>query len=249
MNDSLSTQTNITIEYKILHGCIESRTHCINGAMADHPASEAYDLYTPEVIEAFCDLDIDMRCRWVPWKEQTPQLRRFYRLKTYWTIRGAKNPGEAAARHLTEPLNDPAFEALAKAHGWVYPTNLKEAEEAYLPKSLPSSTLIVNRCPQMAVVRALRGDVSEPIWWAALSITEHAEPNISRECSDGYLNFDERELAYRVDRIHKSNIKPALCRRLNSISPNVCDSCKFMGSINSPIALGYENEPRLKVGI
>lgn len=221
----------------------------LNGVMADYPASETYDLYTPDVIKAFCDLDIDMRCRWKSWEMQSPQLRRFYRLKAYWTFRGAKTPGEAAARHVIEPLNDHKFEALAEAHGWVYPTNLKEAEEAYLPKPVPSSSLIVNRCPQMAMVRALRGDVSEPIWWAALSIAEHAEPNISRECSDGYPNFDESEFAYRIDRIHKSNIKPALCSRLHGINSEVCNSCKFKGSINSPIALGYENEPRLKVGI
>lgn len=249
MNHNSSTQSNISVEYKTLHGYLESRTHSINGVMADQPASESYDLYTPEVIKAYCDLDIDMRSRWKPWKEQSPELRRFYRLKTYWTIRGARDPGGAAGMHVTEPLNDPAFEALAEANGWVYPTNLKEAEEAYLPKVVPSSTLIVNRCLQMGMVRALRGDISEPIWWAALSISEYAEPNISRECSDGYPNFDERELAYRVDRIHKNNIKPALCSRLNSISPYVCDSCKFKGSINSPIALGYENEPRLKRGI
>lgn len=249
MNDNLSTQSNIPIEYKILHGYIESRTHRINGAMADHPASETYDSYTPDEIKAYCDLDIDMRCRWKPWGMQSPQLRRFYRLKAYWILRGAKDPGDAAARHVTEPLNDPAFDALAEAHGWVYPTNLKKAEEAYLPKAVPSSMLIVNRCPQIGMVYALRGDVSEPIWWAALSITEHSEPNISRECSDGYPSFDERELAYRIDRVHKNGIKPALCSRLDSINPMVCDSCKYKGSINSPMALGYEREPRLKEGI
>lgn len=234
------------IEYKTLFGFQESRTHRVNGVMADYPASNTYDLFSPIEIEALCDLDLEMKSRWKPWPEQSPQLRRFYRLKAYWTIRGARDPGGAAGHHVCEPLNDPDFEALAEAHGWVYPQNLREAEKAYLPKVIPNSKLIVDRCLQMAMVHALKGDVEEPLWWAALSITEHSEPNLSRECSDGYQNFDEKELMYRINRIHKDEIKPARCDRLNGVNPNVCSKCKFKGSINSPIALGYKNEPRLK---
>jgi hypothetical protein len=94
------------------------------------------------------------------------------------------------------------------------------------------------------MIYALRGDVPEPYWWAVLSITEHATPNLSRECSDGYSGFTEEELSYRVGRIHDDGIKPALCERMNEVNHGVCDQCKFKGDIRSPIALGYEHEPK-----
>jgi hypothetical protein len=98
----------------------------------------------------------------------------------------------------------------------------------------------------MAMIHALRGDVSEPYWWAALAITENATPNLSREFSDGYPKFSEDELAERVARIHSEKKRPALCDRIDSVNSNVCAVCRFRGSINSPIALGFEHEPKRK---
>lgn len=81
-----------------------------------------------------------------------------------------------------------------------------------------------------------------------MSITEHCTPNLSRECSDGYPGYTDNELAYRVERIHNDEIKPALCERMDIVNKGGCDMCKFKGSIRSPIALGYEHEPKKKVG-
>jgi hypothetical protein len=108
----------------------------------------------------------------------------------------------------------------------------------------PNVYKIIQRCPQMAVIHALRGDVSEPRWWAALRITEHCEPDLSRACSDGYPGFTDSELSERVARIHAEMKKPTRCAHFDDVSPNICTACRFSKQINSPMALGYEHEPK-----
>lgn len=220
----------------------------------DYPAPETYNRFTLEQIKALCEIDIPMNQmhRLMPdWETMSESLQRFYRLKAYWALRGAKDPGYAAAMQpmVVEPY-DKKWHIYCVARGWRYwrPTCLRELEKEFLPAPMPSIHSIIKRCPQMAMIHALRGDAYEPFWWAALSITEHATPNLSRECSDGYPGFSDEELSERVARIHREKKKPALCARLNNINSNVCAGCKFQGSIKSPIALGFEHEPKCGKG-
>jgi hypothetical protein len=172
-------------------------------------------------------------------------------------LRDATDAGAAASFHLNLtsdiPPRDPFWEAECQAQGWgsgrPWPTCLRDIEEAFLIPAMPSAHLIIDRCPQLAMIYVLRGDVSEPYWWAVLSITERATPNLSRECSDGYSGFSDEELAYRVGRIHDEDIKPALCERLDGVNRGVCNLCRFKGIIRSPIALGYEHEPKQKKAV
>ncbi len=231
----------------------ESKIYEVNGRALDHPAAGTYDKFTLEQIKALCEIDTPtnrMFRKMPPWETQNPGLRLFYRLKAYWTVRGAADPGYPATLHSAlslPPDYDPAWEAECKARGWAsWPKNLRELEEHVLPPVESNSNLIIERCGQMAMIRALRGDVSEPFWWAALSITEHSTPNLSRACSNGYPKFSEEELAYRVARIRDDDIKPALCTRFDDVNKNVCKLCKYKGSIRSPMALGYEHEPKIK---
>ncbi len=227
----------------------------VNGRALDYPAAETYDKLTPDEIKAICDSIQQSWCRgphsMESWEEQTPARRLNNRQMAYWAIRGAEDPVVPAMHHgdIDGFYLDPVSRAEYKANGWFAGTSLRELEQCFLPKPTPDANLIIERCPQMAMIHALRGNVSEPYWWAALSITEHAMPNLSRECSDGYPGFSDEELAYRVGRIHKDEIKPALCERLDKNNPKVCNICKFKGAIRSPMALGYEHEPKHKKAV
>ena len=184
--------------------------------------------------------------------------RRFHRLKAYWALRGATDPGFAASMHTDtyiqlDAKEEAEWEAECLANGWIkgktkHIRNLHDLEKEFLPIPTPNINLIIKRCPQMGMIHALRGDVCEPYWWAVLSITEHATPNLSRECSDGYPGFSEEELCERITRIHNEKKKPALCTRLNEVNQNVCIVCKFQGVVRTPIALGFEHEPKFKIG-
>ncbi len=180
----------------------------------------------PEHIKFLADLDIGKRADWKmpPWGTLPPNKHRWFQLKAWWALMGVKSPGMAATvQSMVEAPIDHGWDAECRQRGWPvwHPTHYRELEKKFLPKPKPSVKLIMARCPQMALLHALGGNVSEPYWWAGLSITEHAEPNISKECSAGYPSFSVAELEYRQNRIKNEDIKPALCKRLNASNPNL----------------------------
>lgn len=205
-----------------------------------------YEL-TPTHIQFICDTTPGRKREMLRWETMLPANQHWYRSMAWWALQGAKDPGMAAAIHtMLEMPTDPQWDEYCRQRGWPvhHPKNYRELEELLLPKPIPSINLIMARCPQMALLHALGGNVSEPYWWAGLSVTEHAEPNMSKACSDGYPGFSIAELEYRQKRIKTEDTKPALCRRFSTTNPNVCERCRFKGVVNSPIALGFEHEPR-----
>ncbi len=219
----------------------------------DHPAPNIYNNLTPQQVEALCEIDTPVNKRrtvFGNWDLQRADQKRYFRLKAYWTLRGAIDPEMAAYMQvLHEEIFNAEWHAECVVHGWIdmdwrAPKSLRELERLFLPQLSPDINQIIRRCPQMALIHALRGNVKEPYWWAALSITEHASPNFSRACSDGYPGFSDLELKQRADRIRVEGTKPALCSRLDGVNPNICVVCRFKGVVRSPIALGYPNEPK-----
>jgi hypothetical protein len=219
----------------------------------DHPAAETYNRFALNQIKSLCEsVPGSARDRIVPSLGHMPEGQlRHYRLWAYWAKRGADDPSWAAySQAYWETLTEETIEDY-KSIGFhvdrsAIPKCLRDLERLFLFEQTPNIRRIIQRCPQMAMIHALRGDVSEPYWWAALAITENATPNLSREFSDGYPKFSEDELAERVARIHSEKKRPALCDRIDSVNSNVCAVCRFRGSINSPIALGFEHEPKRK---
>lgn len=226
-----------------------------NTRAIDYPAPDTYDKFTPEQIKALCEVDTPANSmfRIMPeWSTMNASSQCFFRLKAYWTLRGAKDPGFAASIHsesitpfVQEWCVKESLRAGPNPRFW-RPTSLKELDRMFLPAAIPDIRSILRRCPQMAMIHALRGDVWEPYWWAALSITEHAAPNLSRDCSDGYSGFSDLELTQRVARIRDEKRKPALCSRFDQVNPNVCTACRYKTLVRTPIALGFVNDPKGK---
>jgi hypothetical protein len=218
----------------------------------DHPAAETYSRFTLNQIKSLCEsVPGSARDRIVPSLNLMPASQlRYYRLWAYWAMRGAEDPnGAAFLQDYWETLTDETIEEY-RLIGFVVdrsriPRCLRDLEREILSEPLPNIHKIIQRCPQMAVIHALRGDVSEPRWWAALRIAEHCEPILSRECSDGYAGFTDAELQDRVARIHRERKRPTRCTHFADISPSICDACRFKGKINSPMALGFEREPKV----
>lgn len=222
---------------------------CYTQKLAIQMPSEFYRM-TPAQIVALCRMDSFMLRMWgpiPPWDSLNDVDKSFYHLKAWWTLRGAK---ESSIASIQTPRKDEQideeWDAECRARGWRvwHPKTYGDLEDEFLPRPIANIRLITARCLQMATLLALRGDVSEPFWWAGLSITEHAEPNFSKECSDGYPGFSEVELEYRRGRIKTEGTKPALCDRLDTVNRGVCEFCRFRGLINSPIALGFSHEPK-----
>ena len=216
----------------------------------DSPAAEIYNAFTVEQIDALCravmPIDNDGNSLMSLWDNMKPCQQWRLRVLAYWVLRGATNPKTVANVHECLVFDVEGVRSEMQAKGVAMPQGRLTMDdmEGFLHLATPEIALIFKRCPQMARILELRGNVSEPYWWAALSITEHAGPVMSKECSDGYPGFTEKELLQRVVRIHKERLKPALCTRMELVNRGGCDGCVFKGRVRSPIALGFKHEPR-----
>lgn len=119
--------------------------------------------------------------------------------------------------------------------------NLKNLIRFFAPK--PRIDLIAQRCLQIQNEVMTRGkDTEYPTWRAVLSIVKHSEPAAWKQLSDAHSGFSEDETLRVLDGIEK----PFFCSTFDSLRPEHCAGCQWLGRIKSPIALGWPREPKLK---
>ena len=94
-------------------------------------------------------------------------------------------------------------------------------------------------CPQMAIIRDTRGDVSEPTWYAGLTILARCEDGdrFAQEWSTGHPDYDysktEAKLAHA-----KAAPGPSTCGVFEDGNAAPCNNCPNKGKTRSPITLG-----------
>ena len=98
---------------------------------------------------------------------------------------------------------------------------------------------IAEVCPQIAIIRATKGNVSEPTWYAGLTILARCEDGdrLAQEWSAGHPGYDfektEAKLAHA-----KAAPGPATCGTFSDGNEAPCNSCPNKGLLKSPITLG-----------
>lgn len=100
---------------------------------------------------------------------------------------------------------------------------------------------IAERCGQIARVRDRRGDVSEPLWYDALSIlrlTTEA-PGICHEWSNGHPGYSEAETDRKIAQLTEKDIGAVLCETLmrDSDMPDLCTLCPSRTKVRTPFSL------------
>ena len=92
-------------------------------------------------------------------------------------------------------------------------------------------------CAQLAHVLKNPNEVSEPLWFDAVSIIKHCVDGGregAHKISRGYDNYDPEETDSKYDttkHVHR-------CETFNDNNPDVCTDCKHWKKIGSPIVLG-----------
>tara|TARA_R110002124_G_scaffold24982_2_gene90670 strand:+ start:6119 stop:8944 length:2826 start_codon:yes stop_codon:yes gene_type:complete len=92
-------------------------------------------------------------------------------------------------------------------------------------------------CAQIAHVMMNPNEVSEPLWFDAVSIIKHCVDGGregAHKISKGYDGYDAAETDSKYDttkHVHR-------CDTFNDNRPDVCTDCKHWGKIGSPITLG-----------
>lgn len=109
---------------------------------------------------------------------------------------------------------------------------------AMLPE--PDAIGILNGCEFIKWCRENPSKVSEPQWYALLSILGHLEGGrkICHEYSEGHPNYSAEETDRKIDQAITAS-GPRLCRNI-ALMFEGCNACMFKGKVNCPITIKRE---------
>lgn len=111
-----------------------------------------------------------------------------------------------------------------------------------LPDVPGDAEQIVKKCATLRHVQETGGDVTEPLWYAALQIAAHCDnaDEVAELWSEGHEDYSPEDTAAKLDRAR--GFGPTLCERFQALSDK-CGGCPFAGKISTPLQLGRSIEP------
>ncbi len=118
-------------------------------------------------------------------------------------------------------------------------SNSKRNDSSDQDKS-SSAIRIVKKCAVLADFRDSKGNVSEPLWYAAIGVLRHCEeaPYIIHEWSSGHPGYSVEETDAKIA---QHTMPPTTCSLISGLCPDLCSQCKYNGKVKSPISLGLAN--------
>jgi hypothetical protein len=118
---------------------------------------------------------------------------------------------------------------------------IKALEIPYPAPAPPSATMIADRCAQVRALRDTRGNLPEPLWYAALAAISRCPDGDAKahEWSAGYSGYSKEETQERLDR-SRCLTGATRCVRFRELNPAGCRRCVWSRKINSPIVLGWQ---------
>lgn len=98
--------------------------------------------------------------------------------------------------------------------------------------------IVANKCAQVRWFRDSKGNLPEPVWYAAIGVVAKCEdgPEIVHEWSQGFPAYDPKETNAKINQV--AAVGPTTCARFESLHPEGCKGCPHRGQIVSPIRLG-----------
>ena len=102
--------------------------------------------------------------------------------------------------------------------------------------------IVANKCAVLGEVESTGGDVSYDIWWRAMGVAKHladAPETAIKWTSNRHVTHDKYDWQGTID---TWNAGPTTCVEFAKHSDK-CKTCKFSGTISSPIVLGGNGEP------
>lgn len=141
-----------------------------------------------------------------------------------------------------EPVDTQQF--LQTLQKFVTPTQPKVklpeefAATATYPPANPKKVLA--QCATLRHVAARRGNIPEPLWYAAIGTMSYTEKGykVGHYISNGYPGYTYEETQARMERWQDTCSGPATCAKFRSLSPETCAGCTH--AVTSPIQLGYD---------
>lgn len=104
----------------------------------------------------------------------------------------------------------------------------------------PDTKTILEECKFLSWCQTSPEKVSEPEWYAMLSITSRMPEGrkISHRLSEGHPKYTFEETEQKIDQSMSGSSGPRTCRNINAISGGRCAGCKHNGTtLSSPILI------------
>ena len=119
------------------------------------------------------------------------------------------------------------------------PAHIAEAMRQVSTHVPASGLQVAERCKQVRALRETKGNLPEPLWYAALGVLAFCEDGeqLAHEWSNGYSGYTARETQERLERWHTLS-GATTCKHFHSLNPAICDRCSLWGKIKSPITAG-----------
>jgi hypothetical protein len=136
------------------------------------------------------------------------------------------------------------------------PTHLDaHAPDASFPENFPpaDANVIANECAQLGHMRATRGVMPEPVWYACIGILAFCGEQgsmLAHEWSTGDPRYSSAETQRKIEQCERLT-GATLCARFLEIGDDEtrarCEACRHTGRIASPITLGFRADPAASV--
>jgi hypothetical protein len=110
---------------------------------------------------------------------------------------------------------------------------------------------IAERCAQIRLVRDTLGDVSEPLWYAAIGVLALCEDgdDIIQLWSTGHRDYCADHTRAKTKQWHDAKVGPSTCFAIGGHNAAGCVGCKHNGKIKSPIVLGRPEPAKVEIPI
>ena len=115
------------------------------------------------------------------------------------------------------------------------------AEFLVRQESIPSDPdQVADRCMQLGLLREVKGDVVEPLWYACLGLLTFCEggEEKAQEWSSGYSGYDYGQTEKKLQQWRDTGVGPTTCAKFGEVNADKCVGCPNVGKIKSPIVLG-----------
>mgnify|MGYP006082628367 FL=1 len=92
-------------------------------------------------------------------------------------------------------------------------------------------------CPQIKHIVRNSTTLSEPLWYAGLSIAQHCTDRDTaiHILSKDYAGYSKEATERKAD---QTQDKPQSCATFNNLNPGVCESCKHFNKLTNPLPIG-----------
>lgn len=103
---------------------------------------------------------------------------------------------------------------------------------------------LVKACQQVRGVLEVKGNVSEPLWYAMLGLVRYCEDGekAAHYISKDHPDYDFDATAQKLFQLESKAVGPTTCEKIESVNPGGCEGCPRKTTVKSPLTAARHTE-------